>query len=183
MSKRISSLALGAMLFALGSPVEAQQPAKIPRIGYLAGFGNPNNPGPQVEAFRQGLRELGYIEGKNLLVEYRYVEEKQDRVPSLVAELLQLKVDILVIPHTGAIYAAKQAIKAIPIVMVTNIDPVANGIVDSLARPGANITGVARLTQELAGKRLELLKEVVPRMSRVGVLWDADDEGSANGFK
>jgi putative ABC transport system substrate-binding protein len=183
MRKKTFGLTLSAMLFALCLPAQAQQPARIPRIGYLAGFGNPNNPGPQVEAFRQGLRELGYIEGKNLLVEYRYVEEKQDRVPSLVAELLQLKVDILVIPHTGAIYAAKQATKAIPIVMVTNIDPVANGIVDSLAHPGANITGVARLSRELAGKRLELLKEVVPRISRVGVLWDTDDEGSANGFK
>jgi putative ABC transport system substrate-binding protein len=176
-------MALGVVLVALSFPAQAQQPEKIPRIGYLAGFGNPNNPGPQVEAFRQGLRDLGYIEAKNIHVEYRYVEEKQDRVPSLIAELLQLKVDMLVIPHTGAIQAAKQTTKTIPIVMVTNIDPVANGIVDSLARPGANITGVARLTRELAGKRLELLKEVVPRISRLGVVWDADDEGSANGFK
>jgi putative ABC transport system substrate-binding protein len=182
-SKSIFSFALSALLFAVCFPAEAQQLTRIPRIGYLAGFGNPNNPGPQIEAFRRGLRELGYIEGKNILVEYRYVEEKQDRVPSLVAEILQLKVDMLVIPHTGAIHAAKQATKTIPIVMVTNVDPVANGMVDSLARPGGNITGVARLTRELAGKRLELLMEAVPRISRVGVLWDADDEGSANGFK
>jgi putative ABC transport system substrate-binding protein len=178
-----SSLLIAVALVAFAVMAEAQQPTKIPQIGYLSGFGDPNNPGPQIEAFRQGLRDLGYIEGKNIQVEYRYVEEKQDRVPGLVAELLQLKIEVLVIPHTGAIFAAKQATKTIPIVMVTNVDPVATGIIDSLARPGGNITGLARLTRELAGKRLELLKEVVPRTARVGVLWDADDEGSANGFK
>ena len=174
---------LATFLLMTAPPVEAQQPAKIPRIGYLAGFGNANNPGPPIEAFRQGLREVGYIEGKNILVEYRYLEGIQDGVSRLLAELVQLKVDALVIPHTGAIFAAKQVTKTIPIVIVTNVDPVATGIVDSLARPGGNITGLARLTRELGGKRLELLKEVVPKMSRVGVLWAADDEGSANGFQ
>ena len=180
--KRIFALALSTLVLALSDPAQAQQQQKIPRGGYLAGFGDPTNPGHPIEAFRQGLRELGYIEGKNIHVDYRYVEEKQERVPRLVEELLQLKVDVLVIPHTGAIYAAKQASTTVPIVIVTNVDPVATGIVDSLARPGANIT-VSRLTRELGGKRLELLKEVVPKVSRVAVLWDADDEGSASGYK
>jgi len=181
--KRICALALSTLLLALSDPAQAQPQQKIPRVGYLAGFGDPINPGQPIEAFRQGLRELGYIEGKNIHVDYRYVEEKQERVPRLVEELLQLKVDVLVIPHTGAIYAAKQASTTVPIVIVTNVDPVATGIVDSLARPGGNITGVSRLTRELGGKRLELLKEVVPKVSRVAVLWDADDEGSASGYK
>ena len=158
----------------LRSIAEAQQPKKIPRIGYLSGAGDPSNPGPNVEAFRRGLQELGYIEGKNILVEYRYIEGKRDRVPSLVAELVQLKVDVLVSPNLPAIRAAKQATKTIPIVMVINWDPVAEGLIDSLARPGGNITGLSRLTRDLSGKRLELLKEVVPGISRVGVLDDAD---------
>ena len=170
---------LGSMLFAgallaVAVTVEAQQPTKVPRIGYLSGAGDPSNPGPNVEAFRRGLQELGYIEGKNILVEYRYIEGKRDRVPSLVAELVQLKVDVLVSPNLPAIRAAKQATKTIPIVMVINWDPVAEGLIDSLARPGGNITGLSRLTRDLSGKRLELLKEVVPGISRVGVLDDAD---------
>ena len=162
---------------------EAQQPKKVPLIGYVSGLGDPSNPGPYVEAFRQGLRALGYIERKNVLVEYRYVEGKLDRVPSLVAELVQLKVDVLVVPLLSAIRAAKQATKTIPIVIVTTVDPVATGIVDSLARPGGNITGLTRLTRDLSGKLLELLTEVVPRLSHVGVLWDASDPGTATGFK
>ncbi len=128
--------------------------------------------GPNIEGFRQGLRDFGYIEGKNILVEYRFHEGRPDRVPSLVAELLQLKVDVLVSTALSAIRAAKQATKTIPLVMVSNVDPVATGLVDSLARPGGNITGLTRLTRDLSGKRLELLKEVVPRISRVGVLWE-----------
>ena len=158
----------------LESIAEAQQPKKVPRIGYLSGAGDPSNPGPNVEAFRRGLQELGYIEGKNILVEYRYIEGKRDRVPSLVAELVQLKVDVLVSPNLPAIRAAKQATKTIPIVMVINWDPVAEGLIDSLARPDGNITGLSRLTRDLSGKRLELLKEVVPGISRVGILDDAD---------
>ena len=138
----------------------------------MSGIGDAKTPGYQVEAFRQGLRDLGYTEGKNIVVEYRYVEGKLDRYPSLVAELVQLKVDILVV--TAAILTAQQATKTIPIVMVTNGDPVAEGFVDSLARPGGNITGLTRLTRELSGKRLELLKEAVPTISRVGVLWDTN---------
>jgi putative tryptophan/tyrosine transport system substrate-binding protein len=147
--------------------VQAQQAKKTPRIGILV-----STEGPNVEGFRRGLRDLGYIEGKNILVEYRYHEGQPDRVPSLVAELLQLKVDVLVSTALSAIRAAKQATKTIPLVMVSNVDPVATGLVDSLARPGGNITGLTRLTRDLSGKRLELLKEVVPRISRVGVLWE-----------
>jgi ABC-type uncharacterized transport system substrate-binding protein len=161
----IIGLALSAILFALCISAEAQQPNKIPRIGYVAG-----NPGSLVEAFRQGLRDLGYIEGKNILVEYRYAEGVRARIPSLVAELVRLKLDVLVFHDTSAIHAAKQATQTIPIDMVATQDPVATGIVDSLARPGGNITGLTRLTRELSGKRLELLKEMVPGISRIGLL-------------
>ena len=166
-----------------GASAEAQQPGTIPRVGYLAAGGDPNNPGSLVEAFRQGLRDLGCIEGKNILVEFRYGEGKRDRVLSLVAELVQLKVDVLVVTSLTSIQAAKQATRTIPIVMVTVQDPVETGIVDSLASPGGNITGLTTLARELSGKRLELLKEVVPRMSRAGVLWDANAPGAIIGFK
>ena len=160
---------------------EAQQPKKVPRIGYVSS-GDPSTE-PRLAAFRQGLRDLGYIEGKNIQVEYRYAEGKPDEVPSLVTELVQLKVDALVVGFLPAIHAAKQATKTIPIVMVTTVDPVASGIVDSLARPGGNITGVTRFTGDLKKRRLELLKETVPGISRVGVLWDADNESAAIAFK
>jgi putative ABC transport system substrate-binding protein len=176
-------VALVVTLAMCGAVATAQQPTKIPRIGYLSSFGDASAPGPQIEAFRQGLRDLGYIEGKIILVEYRYAEGNLDRVPGLVAELVQLKVDVLVAPFLAAIRAAKQATKTIPIVMETNQDPVATGIVDSLARPGGNITGLTRLGRELSGKRLELLREVVPGISRVGVLWDSNAPGPIIGFK
>ena len=182
MRKEIIPIALSAMLFAFSASAEAQQPTKMPRIGYLAG-GDPTSAGPPVEAFRQGLRELGYVEGKNILVEYRYAEGRQDRAPSLVSELVQLKVEVLVVIFLGGTRAAKEATKTIPIVMVVAVDPVAAGIVDSMARPGGNITGLATLQRDLSGKRLELLTEVVPGISRVGVLWDADAPGSAIAFK
>ena len=165
------------VLLLTGLSAEAQQPTKIPRIGYVSGSGDSSNPGPLWEAFRQGLRELGYTEGKNVLVEYRYAEGKLDRTSNLVAELVQLQVDVIVVAALPGILAAKQATKTIPVVMVTSQDPVAVGLVDSLARPGGNITGLTRLTGELRGKRLELLKEVVPRMSRIGVLVDANTTG------
>ena len=149
----------------------AQQPAIIPRIGYIAPTGPENT---NYAAFLRGLRDLGYIEGKNILVEYRSMEGNRDRIPSLVAELVQLKVDILVSPNAPTILAAKQATRTIAIVMVVNTDPVASGLVDSLAHPGGNITGITRLTRDLSGKRLEVLKEVFPGISRVGVLEDAD---------
>ena len=144
-----------------------QQPAKIPRIGFVSGTAF-QTPGPDFEAFRQGLRDLGYFEGKNILIEYRYLAT--ERTQDIVAELLQLKVDILVLRSQPSIRAAKQATKTIPIVMVTTQDPVATGFVDSLARPGGNITGITTLQRELSGKRLELLKETVPGIARVAVL-------------
>jgi putative tryptophan/tyrosine transport system substrate-binding protein len=168
-----SAILLGAMLFALCFPAQAQQPTKIPRIGYVSGSGDTKNPGPNIESFRQGLRDLGYVEGKNIVVEYRYAEGNNERLPGLVAELVQLKVDVVVVVALPAIRAAKQTTKTIPIVMVTNFDPVAFGLVASLAQPGGNVTGLTLLTRDLSGKRLELLKEVVPGISRFAILWIA----------
>jgi ABC-type uncharacterized transport system substrate-binding protein len=163
----IIGLALGAMFFALCISAQAQEPKKIPRIGYLSGSGSE---APTVVAFRRGLRDLGYIEGKNILIEYRDTGVTQDLIPGRVAELVELKVDVLVVSTEAMIRTAKQATKTIPIVMVTTLDPVATGLIDSLARPGGNVTGLTLLTRDLTGKRLELLKEVVPTISRVGVL-------------
>ena len=175
--KSIFCLLIIALLPAVFA-VEAQQAKKTPRIGILV-----STEGPNIEGFRRGLRDLGYIEGKNILVEYRYHEGQPDRVPSLVAELLQLKVAVLVVASLPAIRAAKAATKTVPIVIVTVQDPIASGYIDSLARPGGNITGLTRLTRELSGKRLELLTEVVPRISRVGVLWDAGGQSAASVLK
>ena len=170
MKKNLFRLTLCGLLFAVCASAHAQQPARVPRIGYLSRTGDSKNPGPQVEGFRRAFRDLGYIEGENILVEYRYIAGKTDSIPSLVAELVQLKVDVLVLGPLPAIRAAKQATKTIPIVMVTTQDPVAAGFVDSLARPGGNITGLTTLQRELSGNRLELLKEAVPGISRVGAL-------------
>jgi ABC-type uncharacterized transport system substrate-binding protein len=183
MRQKLFGLTLSTLLFALCFSSEAQQPKKVPRIGYVSGSGDPNTLTRGIETFRQGLRDLGYIEGKNIVVEYRYAEGKLDMFPSLVAELIQLKVDVLVSPVITAVRAAKQATTTIPIVMVITSDPVATGLIDSLAHPGGNITGVTRLTRDLSGKRLELLKDAVPRMSRVGLLWDANGEGPKISFK
>jgi ABC-type uncharacterized transport system substrate-binding protein len=174
MTKKLSTSLRVTFLLATIHLAEAQQ--RIPLIGYLAQRNAPtaSNPDPAVEAFRQGLRDFGYVEGKNILVEYRYAGGSEDRLQALVAELVQLKVDVLVSPALPVIRAAKQATKTIPIVMMTTADPVAAGLVDSLARPRGNVTGLTRLTRELSGKRLELLKEVVPKVSRIGLLLDAD---------
>ena len=183
-SKRVQivGLSLYALLVALCVRVEAQHPAKAPRIGFL---GNTKLASSTTEAFLRGLQALGYTEGKNIRVEYRYFETKRELITPLVAELVQLNVDVLVVGAPPAIRAARQATKTIPIVMVTNQDPVAAGYVESLARPGGNITGVTNLTRELGGKRLELLKEIVPKLSRVGILWNADalDIGLGRGFQ
>jgi putative ABC transport system substrate-binding protein len=175
----VPSILVAVVLLALGVTAEAQQAKKVPRIGFLSGSGNPF----AVEAFRQGLRDLGYTEGKNILIEYRYAERMLDQAPDLVAELVQLKVDVLVSTAQPMIRAAKQATKTIPIVMVATFDPVATGVVDSLARPGGNITGLSTLARELSGKRLELLKEVVPRISRVALLFDSNTPGLVFSFK
>jgi putative tryptophan/tyrosine transport system substrate-binding protein len=182
MRKNIFCIAFSAMLLALCSSAVAQQPVKVPRIGFLA---NTKLDNPNIEPFRRGLQALGYTEGKNIHVAYRYYETKRELIPPLVAELVQMNVDVLVVGAPPAIRAARQATKIIPIVMVTNQDPVAAGYVNSLAHPGGNTTGVTNLTRELSGKRLELLKELVPRLSRVGILWnvDAQDIGFGRGFK
>jgi putative ABC transport system substrate-binding protein len=161
-----------------GVAAEAQQPAKIPRIGYLSPT-SPSVSPSRIEAFRQGLRELGYIEGKNILIEYRYAEGKFDRLPALAAELVRLKVDLIVTTGPTVTRAAKEATTTVPIVMATDTDPVGNGFVTSLARPGGNITGLSALAPELSGKQLELLKEVVPKLSRVAVFGTSTNPGNA----
>ncbi|MGZ8497434.1 MAG: ABC transporter substrate-binding protein [Candidatus Binatia bacterium] len=166
---KVLCLAPSALLLALGFPVEAQQAGKIPRIGYLNATSASTSPA-RVEAFRQGLRELGYLEGKNIVIEFRHAEGKLDRLPSLAAELVRLKVDIIVSGGPATTRPAKEATSTIPIVMAQDNDAVATGIVASLARPGGNITGLSTLAPEISGKQLELLKEIVPKLSRVAVL-------------
>jgi putative tryptophan/tyrosine transport system substrate-binding protein len=172
--KTIMVLSLWTMLFALCFSVQAQQPTKVFRIGYLSSS-DPATESTRAEAIRLALRKLGYIEGQNIAIEYRYAEGKRDREPQLASELVRLKVDIIVVAGGGpVIRAAKSATKTIPIVMTSaGIDPVGAGLVESLARPGGNVTGITNLSRELGGKRLELLKEAVPKIARVGVLYDA----------
>ena len=173
MSKKIFYVALSAMLFALCYSASAQQPKKVPRIGYLSSS-DAASESTRVEAIRLALRERGYIEGQNIAIEYRYTEGKRDRAPELAAELVRLKVDIIVVAGGAqTVRAAKNATKTIPIVMMgAGLDPVEAGVVESLARPGGNVTGITNLTGELGGKRLELLKEAVPKVARVAVLYD-----------
>ena len=148
---------------------EAQQSKKVPRIGVLWLY-SPAIASPFAEAFRQGLRELGYVEGKSIVIEYRHAEGKYDRLPSLAAELVRLNVDIIVTASTPAAQAGQQATRSIPIVMTNVSDPVESGLVSSLARPGGNVTGLSLMHPDLSGKRLELLKEIIPKVSRVAVL-------------
>jgi len=179
MKRRITVLTVCAMLFALCSSVDAQQPTKVPRIGYLSNT-DPVGESTRSDAIRLALRERGYIEGQNIATEYRYSEGKQDRQPELAAELVRLKVDIIVVSGgLTTIQAAKNATKTIPIVMSgRGIDPVVAGLVESLARPGGNVTGITNLTRELGGKRLELLKEAVPKLARVAFLYESANPGS-----
>jgi putative tryptophan/tyrosine transport system substrate-binding protein len=169
MDKRVISLALGAMLLALCIPAHAQQPAKVPRIGVLWLY-SPTIASPFAEAFRQGLRGLGYVEGQNIALEERWAEGRFDRLPSLAAELVRLNVDIIVTTSTPGAQAGQQATKSIPIVLTLVSDPVESGLVGSLARPGGNVTGLSLMHPDLTGKRLELLKEVIPKLSRLAVL-------------
>jgi putative ABC transport system substrate-binding protein len=182
MNKKITRLALCAMLLAVSFPAEAQQPTKIPRIGFLSAS-SLSSLSARVEAFRQGLRELGYVEGNNIVVEWRFAEGKFDRLPALVAELVRLKTDIIVSAGPSATRAAKEAMNTIPIVMTNEGDPVGTGFVASLARPGGNITGLSTLAPELSGKRLELLKETVPNLSRVAVIGSSTEPGYAQVVK
>jgi putative ABC transport system substrate-binding protein len=167
--RKLGSFALSAMLFALCASAEAQQPAKISRIGYLTGD-SLSAMSPNRDAFRHGLRELGYVEGKNLVIEWRVSEGKPDHEFALASELVRLKVDVIVGGGSSSIRAARQATAIIPIVMVNGGDAVGSGFVANLARPGGNITGLATFRPELSGKRLELLKEIVPKISHVAVM-------------
>ena len=178
MSHKIILFTLCALFFALCSSAEAQQPGKIPRIGYLTGASLPSQSG-NAEAFQQGLRELGYVEGKNIVIEWRGANGNRDRQRALAAELVGLKVDVIVASSGGDTRAAKEATATIPIVMAQTDDPVASGFAISLARPGGNITGLSTLSPELSGKRLELLKEVLPKLSRVAVFGSSSSPGDA----
>jgi len=175
--KLVGIVALVVTCAMCGAVAEAQ-PTKNPRIGYLTA-NSLSAMAARNEAFRQGLRELGYVEGKNIVIEYRYAEGKLDRLPALAAELVRLKVDIIITGGPPATPTAKEATVTIPIVMTQVGDPVANGFVASLAQPGGNITGLSTLAPELSGKRLELLKEVVPRLSRVAVFGTSTRPGNA----
>jgi putative ABC transport system substrate-binding protein len=180
---RLSSILIAVLMLAVAVPAEAQQPKKVPRIGFLSGFSSSSDR-KRVEAFRQGLRELGYVEGQNVFVEYRYAGGNADENPKLAAELVSLKVDLIVVGGgSGLARAVKGSTKTIPIVITGGSDPVGAGLVASLAQPGGNITGLTAIAAELAGKRLELLKETLPKLTRVGVLWNPTDQGSAQGLK
>ena len=180
--KTIVTLLVVMSIFVESALSEAQQPTKVPRIGYLTGA-TPDGQSHRIEAFRQGLRELGYVEGKNISIEYRFAEGKPDRLPALAAELVRLKVDVIVTSGAPATRSAKEATVTIPIVMTNDTDPVGSGFVASLARPGGNITGLSNLRPEISGKRLELLKEVVPRLSRVAVMGTSTIPGNAQNLK
>ncbi len=168
------TLALGLLWTPL--PADAQRVGKVPRIGWLS-----HSPGPNLEAFRRGLRELGYIEGENVSIEARYAEGKEGRLPDLATELVRLPVDVIVAAAGNpSVRAAKNATSAIPIVMgQSGVDPVAAGLIASLARPGGNVTGLTSISADLSGKRLELLKEAVPTISRVAILWNATNPDKA----
>jgi putative ABC transport system substrate-binding protein len=177
MRQSVLGIALAALLFALSFPAEAQQRTKVPRIGFLTA--SPSVFPDRTEAFRKGLRERGYVEEKNIVIEWRYTEGKPDRYPALAAELVRLKVDIIVAGNPTATVFLKEATTKIPIVMGYHTDPVGTGLVASLARPGGNITGLSVLAPEFGGKRLEILKEVVPKFSRVAVLGSSTLPGNA----
>jgi putative tryptophan/tyrosine transport system substrate-binding protein len=179
----VPSILVAVVLLALGVIAEAQQPKKVARIGYISS-GDPASESNRIEAIRLTLRDLGYIEGQNIAIEYRYAEGKQDRFPELAAELVLLKVDIIVVGGDALARAAKNATKTIPIVMMgSGSDPVEIGLIESLARPGGNVTGLTSLTRELGGKRLELLKETVPKLARVAVLYDPAIPGNVREVK
>ena len=170
------------MLLALSVSAQAQQPAKIPKLGWLGGR-SPGGPGGGGESFRRALRDSGYVEGKTVTIEYRYAEDKLDRLPALAEELVRLNVDLIIAPTTVEVRAAKAATKTIPIVFYNVPDPVGSGLVDSLARPGGNLRALARFNALLSGKRLELLKETIPKLTRVAVLWDPQNPSSAQQWK
>jgi len=180
----IVDLVVISFAFASVYLADAQETSKtLPRIGVIASTGAPGTSSPWFDSFRMGLQEVGYVEGKNIYIERRYAEGRLDRIPDLVNDLVQQKVDVIVAPNNVAIQAARKTTKLIPIVMVSSVDPVDAGYVQSFARPGGNITGLTTISRDLSAKRVELLKELLPKMSRVGVLWDADGPGPAIALK
>ena len=182
MKRRIVVLYVATLLSTFAHFAEAQQPKKVPRIGFLLAA-SASVQESRLEAFKQGLRELGYVEGKNIVIEWRYAEGKADRLSELAAELVRLKVDVIVTGGPTATRPAKEATNTIPIVMTQDSDPVRSGFVASLARPGGNITGLSTLAPELSGKRLELLKEIVPKLSRAAVFGNASNPESAQSLR
>jgi putative tryptophan/tyrosine transport system substrate-binding protein len=180
--KWVGVFAILVALTVCGARAQAQQPEKVPRIGYLSATGRSVN-SARFEAFGQGLRDFGYIDGKNIVVEWRWAEGKTGRLPEIAAALVRLKVDVIVSGGSTATRAAKDATSTIPIVMCQDNDPIGNGFVASLARPGGNITGLATLRSELSGKRLELLKEIVPKLSNVVVLGSSTNPGNVQSLK
>jgi putative ABC transport system substrate-binding protein len=183
MKKKFLCVALGALLLALSFPAKAQQPKKLPRIGYLSA-GNPAAISESAaEAFRQGLKDLGYIEGKTITIEYRHAEGKLDRLSDHAREFVRTKVDVIVAPSTPSAVAAKNATREIPIVFHTTGDPVERGIVATLAKPGGNITGMTMGGAELYGKRLDLLKEIIPKLSRAAFMWNPESSAAELNLK
>jgi len=165
------------IILAVVSPADAQQHGKIPRVGILLPSAPSTAADANLEAFLEGLRKLGYVEGRNISLEYRWAENREDQYPALVAELIRLKVDIIYTSSTPAVLVAKQATKTIPIVFPNSSDPVTVGIVDSLARPGGNATGLSSLASDLWPKRMELLKEAFPKVSRLAMIWNSSNPG------
>src|SRR5688572_19109412 len=175
---------VGPLILASFNSAAAQQAVNtVPRIGFVFSTGAPETPSPWFDAFRLGLRDLGYVEGKNILIERSYAEGRLDRMPAFANELVQQKVDVIVAVNNVLIRAAKDATKTIPVVMISSVDPVAAGYVESFAHPGGNITGLAWLNRDVSAKRLELLKELLPKLSRFAVLWDGDGPGPAIAVK
>jgi putative ABC transport system substrate-binding protein len=180
MREKIFCGAVAVALFAHSFLADAQQRAKIPTVGFLEAR---SASAPNLELFKRDFRELGYIDGKNFAFEARYADDKLDRLAALADELVRRKVDVIITPGLNAALAAKKATSTIPIVCLNLGDPTASGLVDSLARPGGNVTGFTQLGPELAGKRLELLKETIPKLSRVAVLWNPEDSSSRQAWK
>ena len=170
-----------AFLLAFLHRAEAQQPRKIPQIGVIVSGGSGTS--PSYQAFEQGLRDLGYIDGQNVLIERRFGEGNLDRMPTIVNELVKQQVDILFVTNQVAIFAAKKSTQTVPIVMVSSVDPVMAGFVDSLSRPGGNITGLSQLSRVLSAKRVELLRETLPGISRLAILWDPEGPGPKVAYK
>jgi putative tryptophan/tyrosine transport system substrate-binding protein len=181
MKQTITTFTLSAMLLALCLTAEAQQQAKVPKIGYLSPARATSS--ARFELLLREFRKLGYVEGKNIAFEFRSADNKLDRLPAAADELVSLKVDVLITPGTPTALAAQNATKTIPVVFAAVADPITAGLIDSMARPGGNITGFTEIPEGLAGKRLELLKETSPKLSRVSVLWNPQNPGNAQQWK